>query len=112
MTQGALGGGCPPNIPYGVLHAMDVDGDGLSDLVCVHENSNVLALTPLFSNDSAFAPSSTDATAPTQPFYSAAQVLPLDFNGNGMMDLLYAYHNGSATEFVLYSSNGRAGFAE
>jgi RHS repeat-associated protein len=112
MTQGTLGGGCPPNIPYGILHAMDVDGDGLSDLVCVHENSNVLALTPLFSNGSAFAPSSTDSTAPTKPFYSAAQVLPLDFNGNGMMDLLYAYHNGSAMEFVLYSSNGRAGFTE
>lgn len=112
MVQGTLNGGCPAGIVYGTLHAMDVDGDGLSDLVCVSEKNGVVALTTLYSDGSTFAPSATDSTRPTKPFFLGAQILPLDFNGNGMMDLLYTYRNGATTDLVLYSSNGRSGFTE
>jgi RHS repeat-associated protein len=112
MTPGTVGGAGPSGIPYGNVYPLDVDGDGLTDLVCTGESSGILTLTTLFSNGTTFAISSDDQTKPTTPYFSAAFVIPLDSNGNGLTDLLYAYSNNNTMEFVLYVSQGRSGFVE
>jgi RHS repeat-associated protein len=114
MTSGGFGQGGPAEIPYGTVYAMDVDGDGLTDLVCPGQvqSTGVLTLTTLFSNGSTFAPSTDDKTAPTKFYYSASHFLPLDSTGNGLSDLLYVYQTGDTLEFVLYVSQGRSGFVE
>jgi RHS repeat-associated protein len=118
LTAGAPGAAGPGNIPYGNVYALDVDGDGLTDLVCTGQNSSgILTLTTLFSNGTTFAKSSDDQTDPTKPFFSASRIVPLDSSGNGLTDLLYAYpvtnvNDVTTMEFVLYVSQGRSGFVE
>lgn len=110
---GAVNGAGPSDLPWGgTLLAMDVDGDGLADLVYAYENNGTMGLAVLFSNGTSFARSSTDQTAPTVDYFSQAPLLPLDVNGDQMTDLVYAYQNGDNFAFTLFLSQGRNGFVQ
>ena len=91
---------------------MDVNGDGLVDLVCSYDNVGKLGLQVLFSNGSSFAPSSQDLTVVTVDYFPRAQLLPVQFNGDAMCDLLYAYQNDEAFDVVLLLSQGLQGFVQ
>ncbi|HEY1257466.1 MAG TPA: FG-GAP-like repeat-containing protein, partial [Terracidiphilus sp.] len=103
-----------PSVPANaVALAMDVDGDGLTDLVFSSQNGSLLNLQILFSDGTTFAPSETDGTAQSiaqakVPYYARAQYLPMDFAGSGMTDLLYGYGSQNFT-FCLLLSKGRNG---
>lgn len=111
-VSGPINGAGPSNIPWGRLTAMDVNGDGLVDLVCAHDNNGALGLQILFSNGASFAASNQDRTSVNVGYYSGAQLLPIQFNGDAMCDLLYAYQNGNNFEVVLFLSQGLEGFAQ
>ncbi|HYE14145.1 MAG TPA: FG-GAP-like repeat-containing protein, partial [Pyrinomonadaceae bacterium] len=113
FVQGALNGGGPPDLPWGgQLLSMDVDGDGMADLVYSYQNGMTLALAFLFSDGSAFAPSPDDKTSPTVDFFGGAQYLGGDFNGDGMCDLVYAYQSGDYMAMTLFLSAGRGGLIQ
>ncbi|WP_035647620.1 RHS repeat-associated core domain-containing protein [Bradyrhizobium sp. ORS 285] len=111
LVPGALNRAGPANLPSGgSLLAVDVDGDGLTDLVYVYDDAGTLGLLPLFSDGSAFAPSSTDVTATTLP--SGGRLLPVDLDGDGRIDLAYAYDAGGKLGLGLYAARGRSGYIE
>jgi RHS repeat-associated protein len=111
LVAGPLNGAGPANLPSGgSLLAVDVDGDGLTDLVYVYDDKGTLGLLPLFSDGNAFAPSSTGATAPTLP--SGGRLLPVDLDGDGRIDLAYAYDAGGTLGLALYAARGRSGYVE
>lgn len=86
---GAVNGAGPADFPWGgTLLAMDVDGDGLADLVYAYDNNGTMALAVLFSSGSSFARSPTDRTAPTVDYSPQAPLLALDVNGDQMTDLV------------------------
>src|SRR5262245_28939156 len=91
---------------------MDVNGDGLVDLVCAYDNNGTLGLKILFSDGSSFAPKDQDRTVVTAAYYSGAQLLPVQFNGDTMCDLLYAFQKGANFEVVLFLSQGWEGFVQ
>lgn len=105
----------PSNIKYGgTLLSMDVDGDGMVDLVYASNNNGQLDLQVWFSNGSTFAPSSEDKTAPTAKF--GGQFFPMDVNGDGMVDLVYATSETVGTShqlgLTLFLANGRSGLTQ
>lgn len=99
-------------LPPQQLAALDVDGDGLVDLVYTAQEGTHLKLLALFSTGSGFIVSPTDQTAVTALFFAEAQYLPLDVDGNGMADLLYATPVGTNYGFTLFRSHGRRGFTQ
>ncbi len=74
------------------LSPMDVNGDGLSDLVYVSKDNYAapFKVTPLFSNQGT---NYQQGQTQTFPLYkgSGGQLLSSDVNGDGMSDLIYAY---------------------
>ncbi len=75
-----------------VLSAMDVNGDGMSDLVYVSKDNyaNPFQITPLFSEQGT---SYRKGNTQSFPLFKGAggQLLGSDVNGDGMSDLVYAY---------------------
>ena len=122
LTAGASGAAGPGNIPYGNVYALDVDGDGLTDLVCTGQNSSgILTLTTLFSNGTTFAKSSDDQTDPTRTLLLRlfCGIVSVGLQRQWVADgpALYAYpvtnvNDVTTMEFVLYVSQGRSGFVE
>ena len=113
VVTGAVNQAYDGILPWsGQLMAMDVDADGLVDLVYAYESDNHVALKVLFSNGSGFAVSPTDQTNPNLPWYSNAQWLPMDFNGDTMSDLVYAWNNDNYYSFALLLSAGRNGLIQ
>lgn len=93
VREGPVHGAGPENLLWGgQLLALDVDGDGRTDLVYATNNAAMLKLEPLFSNGTRFAPSSSGATSTTLPF--GGLLMPLDIDGNGRTDLIYGSNDG------------------
>jgi RHS repeat-associated protein len=109
LTPGARGAAGPADLPgNATLFAMDVDGDGLPDLVHILDDYQSSKITTLFSNGSRFARDARD-TAPAYPTENG-QWIPCDFNGDGMADLVRASELDSALHLDLFASQGRKGF--
>jgi FG-GAP-like repeat/Salmonella virulence plasmid 65kDa B protein len=102
-----------------LLTAVDVDGDGLADIVCVYNYSNADTATYVrYSTGTAFTGWSTwgprTGAGQFDPNYCAG-IYPADVNGDGIVDLVcpYAYRdsNGSTANegtFVELGKSGRA----
>lgn len=119
--QGNLYSAGPAGLPFdGSLVPMDVDGDGLTDLVYatsyLSSNTDLLKLQVLFSNGSGqFGIGNGDLlTYETNQVWAAhAQVFPMDVTGNQMTDLVYGYgafnNNQQSAAFTLFLSQGKNG---
>jgi RHS repeat-associated protein len=119
--QGNLYSAGPTGFPHGgSLVPMDVDGDGLMDLVYatsyLSSNTDLLKLQVLFSNGSGqFGIGNSDLlTYETNQVWAAhAQFFPMDVTGNQMTDLIYGYeafnNNQQSAAFTLFLSQGRNG---
>jgi RHS repeat-associated protein len=109
--QGAVAGAGPDNLPYGgVLVPMDVNGDGRVDLVyCYADGGQNLQLQTLLSNGTGFE--AGQLTSSTLRYSPTAQLIPVEFDGDGMADLLYAYADQARGKPQLglrvFISNGR-----
>jgi RHS repeat-associated protein len=108
FVQGTLHGAGPQNISYGGrVIPMDVNGDGRVDLVYAYSRGDKLQLRTLISNGETFE----DGEVTTTDFaYSEnSDLLPLDFDGNGVTDLLYAYRTPEGKLGLrAFVSDGRA----
>lgn len=92
LKPGTINGAGPDSIPYGgQLVPMDVTGNGLIDLVYCFSNDDQLNLYVWQSNGETFG-SAADAPQQTSLEYGG-QFLAMDFDGDGMTDLLYAYED-------------------
>ena len=109
---GTFNGAGPTGVPYGQLTAMDVDGDGLVDLVCSYDDEGRLRLKLLFSTGNSFALSSQDQTTPTLTYSEGAQILPIQFRGSALTDLLYVYAQANTFSVNLFLSQGRQGLVQ
>jgi RHS repeat-associated protein len=111
FVQGPLHGAAPLNLPYGgSLVPMDVNGDGRVDLVyCYADANSRLRVQVLLSDGTGFVEG--EAITTTLPFSATAQLVPVEFNGDGMTDLLYAFadQSGGKTRLGLrvFVSNGK-----
>lgn len=112
--QGPLYQAGPQDLPSGgTLIAMDIDGDGFIDLLYAYGSGSSMKLVPLYSDgQSSFARSPDDCTSCAAPYFDGATWLPLDIDGDGRSDLVYAYQNGANYSFVLFRSEGRTGLRQ
>jgi RHS repeat-associated protein len=110
LQAGPINGAGPPGIQSGgSLFSMDVDGDGMADLVYTVD-SGTLGLIILFSDGTSFAPSELDQTNPTVQW--GGQCVPANMNGDGLGDLLYVTQNGVQLGITLFLSQGRKGLIQ
>ncbi len=116
--QGNLYSAGPTDLPYGGnLLSMDVDGDGLTDLVyATRYGAGKLQLQVLFTDgDGQFGLGNGNfLTYQTNQVWAAhGQLYPMDVTGNQMTDLVYGYeffnNNQSMAAFTLFLSQGRTG---
>ena len=112
LVAGPLNGAGPSGLTAGgTLLSLDVDGDGRTDLVYAFEDYPNLGLKTLFSDGFKFTPSTEDQTSLDVAW--GGQCIPLDIDGDGQTDLVYAVQNNdSDLGLVLLLSAGRKGFVQ
>jgi|GEM_PF-1527668 len=112
VREGAVNGAGPNNLLWGGgLLALDADGDGRTDLVYATNNASRLKLDVLYSNGRTFAPSAHGPT-PTSLLFGG-RLLPLDLDGSGQTDLVYATNNGGFLALTwLKAQPDRKGFQQ
>ncbi|RJS22615.1 hypothetical protein DRW03_15040 [Corallococcus sp. H22C18031201] len=108
--QGPVNGAGPSDLIWGGrLLALDVDGDGRSDLVYATNNAAMLKLDVLYSQGNSFAPSSSGPVSTSLPF--GGHLVPLDLDGNGQTDLVYATNDSGFLKLTwLKAAPERQGF--
>jgi RHS repeat-associated protein len=115
QLAGSVGGALPNSqLPSGAgLYPADVNGDGATDFVAVTENADGTAqFTVLLSNGQFTPPSNAgayEAQTPTSfsTLYFGGQCIPLDADGDGLTDIVYAYPNASnQLQIAVLRSNG------
>jgi RHS repeat-associated protein len=94
----------------GTLLPMDLDGNGIVDLVWASDNDGQLALEVMLAN-----PGGSGFSAPlpvtVKKLASGGLFLPMDVNGDGCIDLVYAYDNEEALELTVFlATNGGSGW--
>ncbi|PYT03078.1 MAG: hypothetical protein DMF60_19470 [Acidobacteria bacterium] len=105
LKQGKTNGAGPDNLPWGgQIVPMDIDGDGRIDLVYATNDSGNLRLQVLASNGSGFELKSETSTPLL--YDQNARLLALDFNADGMTDLVYAYNDNGNLGLRYFLSNG------
>ncbi|GEN08368.1 RHS repeat-associated core domain-containing protein [Myxococcus fulvus] len=112
VREGPVHGAGPGDLLWGGrLLALDVDGDGRTDLVYATNNGSLLKLDVLYSNGSSFAPSAHGATSTTLPF--GGHLSALDLDGNGQTDLVHASNDGGFLKLTgLMARPERRGFQQ
>lgn len=91
----------------GILLPMDVDGDGLADLVNAYGVDGDLQLTLLLSDGTALS-STTVTFTPAIPYFAGMQILPMDVSGNGCMDLVCATESDQDLALTVLTSQAGA----
>ncbi|MES2206724.1 MAG: FG-GAP-like repeat-containing protein [Pseudomonadota bacterium] len=87
--------------------ALDVNGDGWSDLIHFHHNGNYTRLINN-SNGTYSATNFSQTIDPVDPYTdSSVQWLTLDVNGDGLMDMV---HVTSSQQLYVWKSTGTGGF--
>lgn len=108
QLAGEVGKALPTSqVPGGAdLYPADVDGDGATDFVAVSENTdNTAQFTVLSSNKDGSYTAQTPVSFPALDF--GGQCIPLDVDGDGQTDIVYAYPGGSNhLQLAVLRSNG------
>ena len=86
------------------LLGMDVNGDGLSDLVQPYRDRDNMSIRTYFSNGENFEDGVEIQTSQT---YQSLELLPMDVNGDGLSDLVQPYRYGNNLSIITYFSNGK-----
>jgi len=110
LEPGPKGAAGPADLGAGLVYSMDVDGDGLPDLVHIRDDRGKQTLTTLFSNGTRFDRDRADKTAPFS--LPPGAWIPCDFNGDGMADLVHASRSAGKLQLTALTSHGRAGFTQ
>jgi RHS repeat-associated protein len=113
LEQGPTGGGGPKGLSArGKLASLDFDGDGKIDLVHYAAEDGLLVLRPLRSTGTAFVLEKDSTTVTDLRWFDAAQLIPLDYDGDGKGDLAYARNKDNNLQIRLLRSNGTRFIAE
>ena len=90
------------------LLPMDVNGDGMTDLVQPWENNKKLSILTYLSNSNGF---NEGVNFNSSQGSGNLALLPMDVNGDGMTDLVQPWKNNKKLSILTYLSNGN-GFNE
>jgi len=82
----------------------DYNGDGMVDIAHVYNRSGYIAIDMSLSNRKTFTSSSW--YTPTQMWSEGAKIQPGDFNGDGKLDLAYAFNDQGTLAYYIYLSKG------
>jgi RHS repeat-associated protein len=98
------------DVPWqGVLMPVDFDGNGLIDIVNVFSSNGNLQIT-LLQSDGQGSFTSTSLPVTQISYFTGMQILPLDINGNGAIDLVCATeNNGNLGLTALVASQSDSG---
>jgi hypothetical protein len=101
------GYGSGPNGRPGLI-AMDLNGDGKTDLMQQWNNQGVLWLLPYLSNGSSFSITNWVNTRQGYASYpdGTPGLIPMDINGDGKTDLIQQWNNQGSLWLLPYLSNG------
>ncbi|GEN08365.1 RHS repeat-associated core domain-containing protein [Myxococcus fulvus] len=112
VREGPVNGAGPDNLLWGGrLLALDADGDGRTDLVYATQSASRLKLDVLYSNGRTFAASASGPTATSLLF--GGLLLPLDLDGSGQTDLVYASEKAGFLELTwLKAQPDRQGYQQ
>lgn len=108
LVQGAAGAGGPKGLrSAAALVSVDYDGDGRIDLVHCCGESGKLVIRPLRSNGTAFTHDAESKTVTDIPWVTGAPLIPVDYDGDGKGDLVYARSDRDQMRVRLLHSDGR-----
>lgn len=105
QPAGPIYGGLPNSqVPWGSgLYPADVNGDGATDLVAVSSVNGNAQFTVLLSNGTGYT--QAGATSTSLPY--GGTCIPLDANGDGQTDIVYAYQDQNGfLQIAILLSNG------
>ena len=85
------------------LLPMDVNGDGLSDLVQPWNNGGRISIITYLSNGNGF---NEGVNFDSRQGSDNLALLPMDVNGDGLSDLVQPWNNGGRISIITYLSNG------
>ena len=98
------------SLPYdGLCLSFDVDGDGMADIVYAYHVDGKLRIATLKSNGKTLALHEKGLLASLNLDFSGA-LLPMDFNGDGLVDLVHAGQNSAGNLILTPIVSSGAGF--
>jgi RHS repeat-associated protein len=86
----------------GSYFSVDLNGDGYVDLLNTYQVNGNLTLAAFISDGTTFTPVTPITTS--AKFYSGAQIIPMDVNGDGCTDIVYVTQNGNYASLTIFTS--------
>ena len=90
------------------LIALDINGDGKTDIVQVMDSGVKLSLIPYYSTGTGFVMGASLSTGETYATGAngGPNLIAVDLNGDGRVDLVQQWNNGGTLYLIPYISNG------
>ena len=98
------------NVGASAIRAADVDRDGDIDFAVTFEGSSSQGGVAWYENDGAWTFHDVTRNAPTEPSRAGRDVVPIDFDFDGDVDLVASTYSGSQLALEVFRNNGNENF--
>ena len=98
------------NVGASAIRAADIDRDGDIDFAVTFEGSSAQGGVAWYENDGAWTLHDVTRNAPTEPSLAGRDVVPIDFDFDGDLDLVASTYASSPLSLTLYRNDGAENF--